>query len=41
MKNELLQDLENRFETLKHIRNLAQSYDEIVLLSFGAKHIQR
>lgn len=28
MKNELLQDLENRFETLKHIRNLAQSYDE-------------
>lgn len=28
MKNELLQDLENRFETLKYIRNLAQSYDE-------------
>ncbi|WP_034580221.1 site-specific DNA-methyltransferase [Helicobacter bilis] len=28
MKNELLQDLENRFETLNHIRNLAQSYDE-------------
>ncbi|HEP3232348.1 TPA: site-specific DNA-methyltransferase [Campylobacter upsaliensis] len=28
MKNELLQDLENHFETLKHIRNLAQSYDE-------------
>ncbi|WP_270979847.1 site-specific DNA-methyltransferase [Campylobacter helveticus] len=28
MKNELLQDLENRFETLKHIRNLAQNYDE-------------
>ncbi|EOU3641600.1 site-specific DNA-methyltransferase [Campylobacter upsaliensis] len=28
MKNELLQDLETRFETLNHIRNLAQSYDE-------------
>ncbi|MCR2110531.1 site-specific DNA-methyltransferase [Campylobacter upsaliensis] len=28
MKNELLQDLENRFETLKYIKNLAQSYDE-------------
>ncbi|WP_180753181.1 hypothetical protein [Campylobacter vulpis] len=23
-----MQDLENRFETLKYIRNLAQSYDE-------------
>ncbi|MDY2585161.1 site-specific DNA-methyltransferase, partial [Helicobacter sp.] len=28
MKNALLQDLENRFETLKYVRNLAQSYDE-------------
>ncbi|WP_270984174.1 site-specific DNA-methyltransferase [Campylobacter upsaliensis] len=31
MKNELLQDLETRFETLNHIRNLAQNYDENLL----------
>lgn len=31
MKNELLQDLENHFETLNHIRNLAQNYDERLL----------
>ncbi|MCR6587344.1 site-specific DNA-methyltransferase [Campylobacter insulaenigrae] len=31
MQNELLQDLENHFETLNHIRNLAQNYDERLL----------
>ncbi|MCR6570540.1 hypothetical protein [Campylobacter insulaenigrae] len=32
MQNELLQDLENHFETLNHIRNLAQNYDERLTL---------
>ncbi|VEJ52344.1 type III restriction/modification enzyme, methylase subunit [Campylobacter insulaenigrae] len=31
MQNELLQNLENHFETLNHIRNLAQNYDERLL----------
>ncbi|MCR6582987.1 hypothetical protein CINS5937_02995 [Campylobacter insulaenigrae] len=32
MQNELLQNLENHFETLNHIRNLAQNYDERLTL---------